>query len=493
MDKLRLNRLEVESFMRVKGLRVDAHGNHVVLSGPNASGKSSTVEAIWQALAGASSKTTPEPVHHGDERATVRLDLGEFIVERSWSESGTKLAVTAADGSRISRPQELLDGLLARYALDPVAFLDRRPQDQVDDVLRVCGVEAPVDEVLTITGEDHPVEDGETADEYLTRLSADKTGWFYIRRLEAGRIVDQKLKARREAEQHLESLGGVIQEGEGSNGSDLSAQLESLYERKEMYDNAQRASFDAMRAVEAADKAIEVNDRRYGLLECEITRLDQEIERITKQRNELAVKLAEMESNRGATFVEAVNKAKRDLARARELSESLEDPSEAIDQTKAALRDIDKTNQSISDRKHQARVIQSLALEQDDAIAEHKAIDDKLAALRDLRRRVLEGVDLGVANLSIAEGELKLNGVSFKQASGAEKLRVACAIAMKERPRLRLLRVDDGEHLDGVSRALLFELADQHDFQVVFTRVADGEALRVEVVDAAMTVGEVTA
>ena len=88
-----------------------------------------------------------------------------------------------------------------------------------------------------------------------------------------------------------------------------------------------------------------------------------------------------------------------------------------------------------------------------------------------------------VRGMSVGEGELLFDGVSFKQASMAQRIEVACAISMLQRPTLRLLRVDEAERLDSKTFKRLLELADAQNFQVFAARVRDGEALQIEIIE----------
>jgi len=57
-------------------------------------------------------------------------------------------------------------------------------------------------------------------------------------------------------------------------------------------------------------------------------------------------------------------------------------------------------------------------------------------------------------------------------------------LAMKSKPRLRILRLDEGERLDSESWSTLLRLASERGFQVWATAVRDESALKVEIIDA---------
>lgn len=479
---LHLNRLTIENFMRVSALQVDADGRHVLISGPNASGKTSAVDAIWAALGGKPGREMPEPVHRGASKGTVQLDLGEYLVERTWSDKGPRLTVTAADGSKVQKPQALLDGLLGKYALDPVAFIDRRPQDQVDDVLAVAGVTPPVAQVEAIAGERHEPRPGESASQYLERLSADDVGLFYLRRREAHRVLEQKRHALEEQRQVLDRIGGPLKPEDGEQSpSKLLTEIDRLQqkgdERRAVQETASASRLEHstlaehLRRVEADHAA---SAQSIGELEAQLRRVQESLE---KERAKAAGLTERIERGQ-----KTVAEADAEASAAEHAAKSLRDPSPQIKTLREQVKTIEQTNAFLSKRQHAGEQLQRLAQDVEEAHGEHKRADAIVDGLRGLRVHLLDGVDLGVPSLEVGLGELRLNGVSFRQASQAEQIRTACAVAMRQKPRLRLLRVDEGERLDSHSRELLLRLADENGWQCIMTCVRDTEALRVEIV-----------
>jgi hypothetical protein len=478
--QLRLHRLEISNFLRIEALTVDAEGKHVVISGPNGAGKTSSIDAVWDCLKGTRANQTPEPVHRGKAKGSVKLDLGEYLVERIWTEKQGRLVVTAADGSQIRRPQELLDGLLSEYCLDPVRFVEKRPQDQVDDVLRVCAVAPPVEAVQELTGEEHVPKPGESAESYLLRLSGDDVGLFYLRRREQHRVWEQK----RAALEEQRAVVGQLPKGDGEapSATELLATIDRLQQQ-------QQARADLADAARQAEQTVcEAKGRLAGIEEelrredAAAARIRTELDRLQRELSahiEAAQKLKERRDT-GAAFIQEAEAELTD--RERDLA-ATPDQSAILGRARAELRNLEGLQAQLARTQVAREQLDRLAGEAEQAGAEHARLETVLAALRELRANLLNGADLGVDGLAIGEGELLLKGIPFRQASKAESLRVACAVAMRLKPRLRLLRVDDGEHMDRHSWELLFRLADEHGFQVIATRVTDSESLRVEIVD----------
>lgn len=141
---MRIVGLQAENFKRLRAVEITPEGDVVVIAGRNAQGKSSVLDAIWSALAGAAGvKETPKPIRDGEKEASVALNLGDLIVTRRWTEAGTTLIVSSADGARYPKPQSVLDELIGRLTFDPLAFAEQSEKEQLATLLSV--VELPFD------------------------------------------------------------------------------------------------------------------------------------------------------------------------------------------------------------------------------------------------------------------------------------------------------------------------------------------------------------
>lgn len=133
---MRITEFRAENFKRLKVVSIRPDGNMVEITGRNGSGKTSVLDALFVALAG-TRHIQREPIRHGAETATIRLDLGELKVTRRFTlqEDGdytTSLVVEAADGTRFKSPQDVLNAITGELAYDPLAFTREKPADQFD-------------------------------------------------------------------------------------------------------------------------------------------------------------------------------------------------------------------------------------------------------------------------------------------------------------------------------------------------------------------------
>jgi hypothetical protein len=133
---MKIVRLNAENVKRIKAVEITPDGAVQIVAGRNAQGKSSVLDSIWMALEWkASGKATPRPIRDGEDKASVRLDLGDIVVTRKWSGDKTTLLVEAADGAVYQRPQEMLDALVGSLSFDPLAFTQQGAREQVQTLL----------------------------------------------------------------------------------------------------------------------------------------------------------------------------------------------------------------------------------------------------------------------------------------------------------------------------------------------------------------------
>jgi DNA repair exonuclease SbcCD ATPase subunit len=128
---MKIIQLHAENIKRLKAVDITPEDNTVVISGKNENGKSSVIDSIWLALQyRAASKTNPSPLRKGEAKGLVTLDIGDYIVTRRFTESDSTLEIRTPDGSKISSPQKLLDGMIGDLSFDPWEFARKNEQDQ---------------------------------------------------------------------------------------------------------------------------------------------------------------------------------------------------------------------------------------------------------------------------------------------------------------------------------------------------------------------------
>lgn len=138
---MRIQRLQIENFLRVKSITIVSDKNVIRLKGRNMQGKTSVLRAIQAALGGAKMKPK-KPVRDGEEEGSVRIDLGDFTVEAVFKpDNRVDLTVRTADGAKVRSPQAVLDGFVGTVTFDALAFVRLDPKAQVELLRKLAGVD----------------------------------------------------------------------------------------------------------------------------------------------------------------------------------------------------------------------------------------------------------------------------------------------------------------------------------------------------------------
>jgi hypothetical protein len=145
---MKIIRFSAENIKRLKVVEITPDGTLQIITGKNAAGKTSVLDAIWLALGGGSaSRGTVRPIRDGEDHASVTLDLGDLIVNRTWAGDKTALHVATADGAKYSSPQGVLDALVGRLSFDPLEFTRLSARDQVAALLDIVDLDVDLDEL----------------------------------------------------------------------------------------------------------------------------------------------------------------------------------------------------------------------------------------------------------------------------------------------------------------------------------------------------------
>ena len=196
---MKIIELRAENVMRLKAVEITPDGTVQVIGGRNAQGKSAVLNAIWLALGGGkASKETPLPIRDGEDKASVRLDLGDLVVTRSWTRKGTSLKVENAEGAQYKSPQSMLDALVGQLSFDPLAFTRLSPKEQREALLDLVDLDVDLDAL-----------DAEAKQVYQQRTDVGRQG-----KAIGDVVVDDTLPAQEESAQ---ALIQAIQEGQDQN------------------------------------------------------------------------------------------------------------------------------------------------------------------------------------------------------------------------------------------------------------------------------------
>ena len=374
---------------------------------------------MWWALEGKGKKAQRQPVRKGAKYGLDILDLGDadglaYRITRRFSindegETTETLKLEDADGAKPRSPQAIIDSLLGRYTLDPIAFANGKPEDRIDTLRRLI-----------------PGFDFEAA---------------ATRRQE---LYDGRTDVNREIKR-LSAMAYSINVPEDAP--------EKLIDTKPLMDAIAKAG-EAARAHAAATSE---RDRARDAIEQKRFEAEQKDTRIAELR--AAIMTMEEEAKQLRANADAEQAALDALA-------PLPLPPDTED-LRAKIDDAEARNKDHALKAQRDTVLADLKTQTDKSAS----LTKKIVALDEAQAKALTEAELPARGLSFGEDDVYLNGVPFDQASDAERLRASMAIAMASEPKLRVIRVRDGNGLDANAMAVIREVAETDDWQVWMERV----------------------
>lgn len=398
---MRISCVSITNFKRIRDVTItpDAERSLILLGGRNRQGKSSTLDALTAAFGGKKSLPS-DPVRHGADEAEIRVELdgGELTIRRVIQPDGESLLEVRDRMGAIKSPQAALDKLIASRFLDPLAFLSLNPKDQRTELMRVIG---EADRIATLEG---------------------KRERAFAKRTEVGRDL-------KKAEGELARLP-VVQVGTPIDTAKLALDQATIAsehrERDRLASSATQA--ETLALVDIADA--EAAQQKIAKLETELAELraslpakQQAAVRRTNDAKAAKEKLA-AQDKRLAELVPERARIEADIARA--------------DQHNRAVHAAEAQNQR---RAEASATVAQMKTEVENITKAIQIIDDRKA-------EILAAAKLPVEGLSVDGEGVTLDGVPLAQASGAERFRVALALAIAASPGLDDVWIRDAAVLD---------------------------------------------
>lgn len=454
---MRVITLRAENVKKIRAIEITPKGDIVTITGKNGSGKTSTLDCLWWAIAGASNIQS-QPIRKGETKARIRLDLGELVVERRFTESGSQLFVENAQGARFPSPQRMLDDLLGALSFDPLAFARMEPRKQFDELRRIAKLEVDLDQLDGLNRADYARRTDLNRDARAKRAQAEAIvvvadlptapideGALITELQEAGernRLID-RAKAQREQTQR--------------DANSKKADGVSLRERSAKQREDAQAAY-----TRAGEEAAAAYKRAQDVAAAQLKDALDEADALDTQASEALAVAAELEQ-------------KIDSAKA------LPEPANVAD-IRVKLEHAKQVNAKLVTRDRRRDLEQEAANLDSSA----KALTEQMEAREKAKQDAIAAAAMPVEGLGFGEGVVLYNGVPFDQASTAEQLRVSLAIAMAGNPKLRVIRIQDGSLLDDDSLASIAQMAKDGEYQVWIEKVDASGKIGIVIDDGAV-------
>lgn len=498
----KITRLRIKNFRGIEAREIDVPPTGVLVKGHNGAGKTSVLKAIRAALA--STDVGVDAIRHGADEAEILVDLDVLSVRRAIRSNGnTSLSVRDPDGTVRPKPQTVLNDLLGNAAFDPLDFYLAAKKDRRRMLLEAMPISVTVERLrawVPTLQDSYPCRGHGL--EVLERLHAD----YYERRHEANAIAkrarDDADRARDAAEQAsagVDLSGPTIEQARQAE-RDAQAQIATLEARAaqaraaaERVDAA-RAQVAALRQRATEARALAATTVAEAQIDAAKSSLRDATARVDSLRQQLAA--AERAQSDASTALIALERQAADARAAAARAADLDAQASAVETTIAAAvtgptpAELQAAQDALvaaqlasfaADSATAARAAFEHATAQSalatDAETTAAALDKIVASLRDDAPRALFAEQNGIAGLAIEGDDILLDGVKLDGLCGAEQMGFAVEVARRANARAKILVVDGLERLDSTQLEHFVTAATRDDWQLIATRVADGDVV----------------
>lgn len=432
---MKISAISITDYKRIKSvdLKVDADRLIVLIGGANANGKSSILDALEAALGGKSA-VLADPVRHGADAAAimVEFDDGKLTVQRKIAIDGASSLEVRDELGAVRSPQAMLDKLVGKRFLDPRAFLDLKAAEQRQALLALVDKDGKID---AIDQRRKRVFDFRTeVNRDLAKATAEHTRVAATAPAEVPAPVD------------VAALSHQLQE--------ISDAVTELNARRNRHENAKA---DLSRA-----------QRRRLEAEAALAKAQAELD---------ASKAAEANAQ---TTVDTHAAAVEDVPRA------AWDAGPKRDVIQAQIAKAQEHNRAAAEAAAQVKRCAELEAEVSRLQAKAQGATAELAKIDESKAAFLAAAALPVPGLGVAPDGVTFNGAPLAQASAAEQLRVALALAVAGNNELRDVWIRDGALLDDDSLRAVAEQAATAGIRVWIERVGDRDPGAVIIEDGAI-------
>ena len=462
---MRIIRLDSENVKRLRAVSITPDGAVVRITGKNGAGKTSVLDSIALTIGGADAGECKVPVRRGQSKAKTVIDLGDLIVTRTWTAGGgTRLVVSNAEGVAFSSPQAVLDRLVGKLTLDPLAFSRLKPAEQLETLKAVVGI-------------DFSALDSERAEAFSERTDVN-------RRMKAAQAAADMAARHVDAPTEEVSVSALAAEmerrrTENDKKRELGAEVKTVTGSIERFDQA-------MQEASKADKSEVARIAAYlseadAELERQIADLRAANDRRKTQARDASAKAVRAHRDKWETNHKAKQAAENRLVALRKQE------SEAKQHNVLEIAEQIRNAESANLKYRENRDADGLTAKARTLAEESQGLTARIEAIDAEKHHTLATANFPISDMSFDESGVTFKGLPFEQASAAEKLRASVAIGVALNPKLRVLLVRDGSLLDQEGMKLLAQLAEEHDAQIWLEAVSDTADVGVVIEDGMVT------
>lgn len=439
----RIAKLKFTDVLGIEELEFTA-GQWNEIVGGNGTGKTSLLEGLKSLFGGG---YDAQLIRKGADRAEMVAVLDNGMTMRKRIGKGQGLTIEQDGVRQDKKTQTTVDGMLDMMSVNPVAFLQAKPDKRASVLLETMPISADVERVREILGQpSYELADGQAIDQL--RGVYDEV---FQQRRDTNRAVKDKESAIEQLAATLPPQDQVPAGGE----AEIEASIAELDAAKEAEDQRIDNKLGTLKREHEAE--VETIQQEIGVLREEIARLQGQI---AEKQETIATKKAGFEETRGR----ANGQRERKTAEWRSARQPHVTQLEVIKANRDAHTRAALTRENIARMRTEADGLTTDSERQTKILEDLQAYKSELLAT------------LPIPGLEVKDGELYRDGVPFERLNKAQQARIAIEVAKLRAGELRVVCVDEFESLEASMRDEVLRLAEEADLQFFVTRVADDGA-----------------
>lgn len=425
---MKIIKLETENVKRIKAIEITPKNNTIIIGGKNGAGKSSILDSIMMALGG--KKTVcDKPLREGEKKGKTILNLGKYVVTRTYTPKGGTLKVENSDGASYSSPQKILDEIIGNLTFDPIIFSNLNAKEQLDTIKNIVGLD-------------------------FADLN-NKYDLLYNERTEINKEGKEK-----------SSLLNTLTFHENIEKIDISLSIEDLQNANDINnDNDEKRKSLVLLSSDIESEKKEQNKLINDHVS-EIEKLKSIIKDKEKKHKELMISATDRIKSKSDLFIK--NKT---------IVDNLKDID--ILGIKEKLKNAESNNKKITDNETYNTLkesLKNLKIKKDNLNTLMKDIIDE-------KSNQMSKAKFPIKGLGFDDSGVIFNDQPFSQASSAEKLKVAISIGIAMNPKLKIMLIRDASLLDEDNMKMIEQIANDSNCQLWIERVGDDGKCSVVIED----------
>lgn len=454
---LKVLSISVRNVMGLEEYELNLDGDFTMIEGRNGQGKSSLVNSVLTMLGGG---YPAEMIRVGSDKAEI---VGVFSngmeAKKRIGKTSSKSGLTVKqDGKSQQAPQSIINSLVDEYSVNPLKFVQAKPQEQVELLLKAIPMSIQQEELKALSGLDDISSDCHA----LVALDNAHKSLYKTRTDINAQVKRSKVSVERLAQSLPSDFSGSDE-----LKTDIATLDQQLQEKQQALESSQAAVEQKKQ-----DGYVRVNDE----MQAEIQKIHEHELNLHQQLEKIQQQIREVNQQKTLAEETAASKKQQLDNWANEKKAALREKHQAeVAESRELLASKRAQAESVATYENTRRIMEDEQQELNKLEVSQKGINASMKALKDKKAEF--AANIPISEFEITDKGLTVKGVPFAMVNTAEKMRLAVEVAALRLPKgpdaLRLVVIDGAESMDRETIAALTTATKAARIQLLLVRTTD--------------------